>query len=187
MLAGIGLDVPVRPALAQAAEHASLDRSRMVPLVPSMSEPVPTRQTVGDLPRRMVLVVNGSPGATGSADWPALVDDWRRSMAEEAAAAAMEFSFDRHGQAALQQPTAVVTITVNGFNYLSQRRRSLLGVFAGQAALDVRAEIRHWPSGRIVASRHFATNGDHAGVFGAATPRQVREAAHRILTEFRPH
>ena len=140
-----------------------------------------------DPPRRVVLVIDGTTGAVHSADWAAFVDDWRRSMAEEARAAALEFAFERPGQSMPRDPAALVTITVRNFHYLTQRRRSLLGVFAGEADLDVRAEIRDLPSGQLRSARHFVAPPTHSGVFGAATPRQVREVAHQILVAVRAH
>mgnify|MGYP006206573815 FL=1 len=73
---------------------------------------------------------------------------------------------------------------VNDFRYVSQAKRYAVGVFAGNAFLDLDVEFVELPQLKTFANRKFQTSSSAwQGVFSAMTPKQVEAVSKEIMAE----
>jgi len=134
--------------------------------------------------KKINLEIGGSEAMTTSADWQAFVDEWKTSMTAETSAAGIAFTLINGGKPAPSEHSMFIKVTVNDFRYMSQVKRYMLGILAGNAYMDLNVEFVEMPSNKVVDTRKYNTSTKTAqGIFSAATPKQVRAVATDIVNE----
>ena len=133
---------------------------------------------------RIVLSLSAKPSLPAGGDWLAFRDEWQTSMSAATAAAGIGFKFAAAEDAMPAEPATLVKLIVNDFRYVSQSTRYAVGIFAGNAFMDVEAQFVEAPSGRVLGTRKYATSSSAwQGVFSAMTPKQVEAVAQEIVKE----
>lgn len=124
-------------------------------------------------------------GNLGSGEnWDAFLEEWQTSMAAAASEKGLGFTMAKPGQAPVSTPAVLVRMKVNDFRYVSQAKRYGLGVFSGNAHMDVEVEFIELPQGVSRGKRKYQTSSSAwQGVFSAMTPKQVEAVSKEILTE----
>lgn len=142
-------------------------------------------QPIGVAPaaaQRIVLQLRLPPGGSADEDWQAFRDEWQTSMSAAASARGARFQLLKDGESPGAQAGTLLRMQVNSYRYVSQARRSWLGAFSGNAALDVSVEAVELPSGRSAGSRQYSTSSSAwQGVFSAMTPRQVEAVSQDLV------
>jgi len=132
----------------------------------------------------LALLVTGSATMQSSADWPAFVEQWETSMTYAAGQAKTPFVFVKDGAAVPTGTATLVRVTVNDFKYVSQVKRYMLGILAGNAWMDVYAEYFDLPANTPFGAKKFNTSSSAIeGVFSAMTPKQVQAVSDQILKD----
>lgn len=148
---------------------------------PSSSAVVPRAQVPAGA---LALLVTASATMQSSADWPAFVEEWETSMTYAAGQAKTPFVFVKDGTAVPTGTATLVRVTVNDFKYVSQVKRYMLGILAGNAWMDVYAEYFDLPANTPFGAKKFNTSSSTIeGVFSAMTPKQVQAVSDQILKD----
>lgn len=138
--------------------------------------------TTATAPTKLVMTVSGSPAMEASSDWVAFCEEWQTSMTAATAAAKLEFVYAGNKNANLADAATLVQIKVNDFRYVSQAKRYGLGVFTGNAFMDVDVDFTDLPSAQKLGARKFTTSSSAwQGVFAAMTPKQVEAVSAEIV------
>ncbi len=133
---------------------------------------------------RIILYLTAKPALVTGEDWIAFRDEWQTSMTAATGAAGVSFKFAAPEDPKPTEPATIVSLSVNDFRYVSQAKRYAVGVFAGNAYMDVDAQFTESPSGRQLGTRKYATSSSAwQGVFSAMTPKQVEAVAQEIVKE----
>lgn len=136
--------------------------------------------------KTIVLELTGSETMTSSADWPAFLEEWQTSMTEATAATGGDVTFLQGANPLPTDTGTLVRVTVNDFRYMSQVKRYMLGVLAGNAYMDLTVDFFELPSKQLLGSRKFNTSTSGSqGIFSAATPKQVQAVSAEIVREIR--
>ena len=152
---------------ANVSRQAS-DATRIVPSAPAS--------------KRIVLALTGT-SASGP-DWEAFREEWQTSMTTAAQAAGASFKLAGPDEPMQTDPSTLVKMHVNDYRYVSQAKRYAVGVFSGNAYMDVDVEFIEWPSGRSLGTRKYSTSSSAwNGVFSAMTPKQVEAVSQEIVKE----
>ena len=133
--------------------------------------------------KRIHLVITPAPGVETGADWTRLVADWQTSMTAAAYGRGASFALARPGETP-DGAGVLLNMQVNQFRYMSEGTRALVGVFAGNASLDVDVAFVELPQGNTRGKRNYKTSSSAwQGVFSAMTPKQVDAIANEIVAE----
>lgn len=133
---------------------------------------------------RIVLYVTAKPALATGEDWPAFREEWQTSMTTATTAAGLSFKFAAPDEPMPTDPATVITLSVNDYRYVSQAKRYVVGVFSGNAFMDVDAQFTETPSGRLLGARKYATSSSAwQGVFSAMTPKQVEAVSQELVKE----
>ncbi|MEX8518912.1 MAG: DUF4410 domain-containing protein [Leptothrix sp. (in: b-proteobacteria)] len=134
--------------------------------------------------KRIVLTLSGVNGFDSGPNWDAFKEEWQTSMTAATAAAGSSFTLAEHGDAVPTAPATLVKVRVNDFRYVSQAKRYTVGVFAGNAYMDLDVEFLETPSGRTLGMRKYSTSSSAwHGIFSAMTPKQVEAVSQEIVKE----
>jgi hypothetical protein len=118
------------------------------------------------------------------ADWDAFIEEWQTSMTSAVAARGATFTMIKPGEQTPPEAAVLVKLKVNDFKYVSQAKRDTVGMFAGNAFMDVDVEYVDHPKGKALGKRKFQTSSSAwQGVFAAMTPKQVEAVAKEIVLE----
>lgn len=132
--------------------------------------------------KKINLEIGGSEVMTTSSDWQAFVDEWQTSMTKQTSAAGIGFMLIKGAEQIPSEPSTLIKVTVNDFRYMSQVKRYMLGILAGNAYMDLNVEFIEMPSNKVVGTRKYNTSTSTGqGVFSAATPKQVQAVAADIV------
>ena len=134
--------------------------------------------------KTLVLEVTGASGIAAGEDWNALLEEWQTSMTAAASSKGVNFTLAKPGAATPSGPAVLVKMKVNDFKYVSQAKRYAIGIFAGNAFMDLEVEFFELPQMKAFASRKFQTSSSAwQGVFSAMTPKQVEAVSKEIVGE----
>ena len=133
--------------------------------------------------KRIHLAVTPGPGVEAGADWTRLVADWQTSMAASAYGRGASFSLAQPGETP-GGSGVLLRMQVNQFRYMTEGTRALVGVFGGNAHLDVDVTFVELPQGSTGGTRNYkASSSAWQGVLSAMTPKQVDAMAREIIAE----
>jgi hypothetical protein len=133
---------------------------------------------------QIVLLLTAQPTLASGEDWLAFQEEWQTSMVTATGAAGISFNFANSVESKPSGPATIVNVRVNDFRYVSQAKRYGIGVFSGNAFMDVDAQFTESPSGRQLGTRKYATSSSAwEGIFSAMTPKQVEAVAKEIVRE----
>ena len=117
-------------------------------------------------------------------DWDAFIEEWQTSMVAATASKGATFTIAKPGEAPIGDVAVLVRMKVNDFKYVSQARRYAVGIFAGNAFMDIDVEYIEYPQGKSLGKRKFQTSSSAwQGVFSAMTPKQVEAVSKEIVAE----
>lgn len=134
--------------------------------------------------KSFILDVTGVGNISAGEDWNAFLEEWQTSMASAAASKGASFTMAKSSAIAPSGPAVLVKLKVNDFRYVSQAKRYAVGVFTGNAFMDVEAEFFELPQLRSFGTRRFKTSSSAwQGVFSAMTPKQVEAVSKEIVNE----
>ncbi len=134
--------------------------------------------------KRVLLEISAAGNIGSGADWDAFVEEWQTSMTAAAAASGATFTIVKPGTQAPADAAVLVKMKVNDFKYVSQAKRYAVGIFAGNAFMDIEVEYVELPPGKALGKRKFQTSSSAwQGVFSAMTPKQVEAVAKEILSD----
>jgi len=134
--------------------------------------------------KRVLLEISAAGNIGVGADWDAFVEEWQTSMTAAAAANGATFTMLKPGSPAPGDAAALVKMKVNDFKYVSQAKRYAVGIFAGNAFMDVEVEYVELPPGKTLGKRKFQTSSSAwQGIFSAMTPKQVEAVAKEIVAD----
>lgn len=132
--------------------------------------------------KKILMEVSAAPGIATGEDWDAFLDEWRTSMSAAASRQGASFTLAQSGAAPKSEPAVLVNMKVNDFKYVSQAKRYAVGVFSGNAFMDVDIELIEYPLGKSLGVRKFQTSSSAwQGVFSAMTPKQVEAVSNEIV------
>jgi hypothetical protein len=151
----------------------------------SRDVPPSTTATVASAAAKtLVMEVTAASNIAASEDWSALLEEWQTSMTAAASSKGVSFTLAKPGAAAPSGPAVLVKMKVNDFKYVSQAKRYAIGVFAGNAFMDLEVEFLELPQMKSFATRKFQTSSSAwQGVFSAMTPKQVEAVSKEIVGE----
>ncbi len=132
-----------------------------------------------------VLLQMTPPANPGTAeDWRAFRGDWQTSMSAAATPRSTTFQLLNDGETPPSEAGTLLRMKVNSYRYVSQGKRYGLGVFSGNAHMDIDVEFVDLPSGTVVGTRKYSTSSSAwQGVFSAMTPKQVEAVSQEIFKE----
>jgi hypothetical protein len=135
--------------------------------------------------RKVVLsIVPAKPDLAGSNGWQPLLQEWQQSMKWAADNAKIGYAYQESGARAAAEPAVLVTVKVNDFRFVSAGARWGLGVFSGNAYLDIEASFTDLASGRELGTRKYNTSSSAwQGVFAPMTERQLEAINTEIVRE----
>ncbi|MFT3820279.1 MAG: DUF4410 domain-containing protein [Rubrivivax sp.] len=88
------------------------------------------------------------------------------------------------GASQVRDSSVLVQAKVHDFRYVSQAKRYAIGVFTGNASMDIEVDFIEMPSGRPLGTRKYSASSSALhGVFAAMTPKQVEAVAKEIMSE----
>jgi uncharacterized lipoprotein YajG len=129
--------------------------------------------------RQVRIAVRAAPAVQQDANWPAVRDLWQQALADAAQARGLRVATGAG-------PTVQIDVQVNGFRYVATGARWALGVFTGNATMDVTASLTEQPGRRSLGSERYQTSSRAMeGIFSAATPKQIEALAARIVESIR--
>ena len=132
--------------------------------------------------KRVVLEIKGPSGADSGADWDAFKEEWQTSLTAALAAQGATFTFSTSTEPAVSAAAILLKMQVNDYRYVSQAKRYAVGVFSGNASLDIEVEFIEIPSNKRLGKRKYAASSSALqGVFAAMTPKQVEAVAKEIV------
>lgn len=136
--------------------------------------------------KKIALLLTGTETITSSADWPAFSEEWKTSMTDATASSGVGFTLLQGTNPVPTDTGTLVKVTVNDFRYMSQAKRYLVGVLAGNAYMDLTVDFFELPSKKPLGTRKYntSTRGGQ-GIFSAATPKQVEAVSAEIVREVR--
>lgn len=144
----------------------------------------PKKEVSSAAAKMLVLEVSGAPNIATGGDWDALLEEWQTSMSAAAASKGVDFRMVKPGTAVVSGPAVLLKMKVNDFKYVSQAKRYAVGVFAGNAFMDLEVDFVELPQKKTFATRKFQTSSSAwQGVFSAMTPKQVEAVSHDIVGE----
>ena len=133
--------------------------------------------------KRIHLAITPAPGVETGADWTRLVADWQTSMTAAAYGRGASFALARPGETPAGSGV-LLRMQVNQFRYMTEGTRALVGVFGGNASLDVDVTFVELPQGNTRGTRNYKTSSSAwQGVLSAMTPKQVDAIANEIVAE----
>lgn len=134
--------------------------------------------------KKVVLDITGPAGANSGPDWEAFKEEWQTSLTAALAARAAAFELAGASGAAAGTPAVLLKMRVNEYRYVSQAKRYMVGIFSGNASLDIEVEFIEMPGNKSLGKRKYATSSSALqGVFSAMTPKQVEAVAQEIVQE----
>lgn len=140
--------------------------------------------TSATLPTKLVLTVSGTPEMEASSDWSDFCEEWQTSMEEATSSAKLAFAYVSGKERVKSNQGILVQIKVNDYRYVSQAKRYGLGVFTGNAFMDLDVAFVELPSQQKLGARKFSTSSSAwEGVFSAMTPKQVQAVSSEIVNE----
>lgn len=132
--------------------------------------------------RQVRIVVRAAPAVQQDGNWPTVRDLWQQALADAAQARGLRVATG----GAAGGPTVQIDVQVNGFRYVATAARWTLGVFTGNAAMDVTASLSELPARRSLGSERYQTSSRAMeGIFSAASPKQIEALAARIVESIR--
>ena len=136
--------------------------------------------------KQVIAVLSSTAALQAHEDWAAFREEWQTAMSAATAQARMVFTLAADAGLASAEPATLLRIKVKDFRYVSQAKRFAVGVFSGNASMDVEVEFVELPSGRVFGTRNYAlTSSAWQGVFAAMTPKQVQATADQIVAELK--
>jgi hypothetical protein len=121
-----------------------------------------------------------------SEDWQSLLDEWNTSMADATAKVGMKFILAKSETEIPNLTGTLVRVTVNDYRYVSQVKRYMLGIMAGNAFMDLNVEYMELPGRKALGAKRLnTTTSAWQGIFSAATPKQVEAVSAEILRDIR--
>ena len=134
--------------------------------------------------KTLILEVTGPTTIATGEDWNALLEEWQTSMTAAASSKGVSFTLAKPGAITPSGPAVLVKMKVNDFRYVSQAKRYAVGIFAGNAFMDLEVEFLELPQMKTFATRKFQTSSSAwQGVFSAMTPKQVEAVSKEIVGE----
>ena len=132
--------------------------------------------------KRVLLEISAVGNIGSGADWDAFIDEWQTSMTSAVATQGATFTMVKPASQIPTEAAVLVKMKVNDFKYVSQAKRYAVGIFAGNAFMDVDVEFVELPQGKALGKRKFQTSSSAwQGVFSAMTPKQVEAVAKEIV------
>jgi hypothetical protein len=133
---------------------------------------------------RVVLQMTPPPASGNTEDWRAFREEWQTSMSAAAAPRAASFKLLNDGEAPPAEAATLLKMKVNDYRYVSQAKRFAIGVFSGNAFMDIDVEFVELPSGKVLGTRKYGTSSSAwQGVFSAMTPKQVEAVSQEIFKD----
>jgi len=134
--------------------------------------------------KSILLEVSPSDKVTTDDNWEAFLEEWQTSMTAAASNKGASFTLLKAGERPKQDAAVLVKMKVNDFKYVSQAKRYGMGIFSGNAFMDLDVEFLEYPQGKSLGTRKFQTTSSAwQGVFSAMTPKQVEAASKEIVEE----
>lgn len=132
----------------------------------------------------VVAVMSASDDVKARSDWADFIEQWQKSLTSAAEDQAVPFIFANDESSMPASAAVLVRIHVNDFKYVSQVKRYMLGVMAGNATMDVDAKYIALPANKPLGAKNFNTSSSGwEGVFSAMTPKQVETVSNMIVKE----
>jgi len=134
--------------------------------------------------KKVVLSVVSSSEMMASNGWADLLQEWQNSMLWAAGNAKIDYSFQAGASRPAAEPAIWVQIKVNDFRFVATAKRWGLGVFTGNAFIDVDVSFTDLQAGRDLGTRKYTSSSSALhGVFAAMTERQLEVISTEIVKE----
>ncbi|HMN80142.1 MAG TPA: hypothetical protein PKA20_09445 [Burkholderiaceae bacterium] len=144
----------------------------------------PLPRPAGEAGRNVAMSLTRGESAQPAEDWAAFKEEWQTSMTAASSAAGARFSLLPDGSSTFAGPGVLLKTKVNDFRYVSQAKRYGLGVFTGNAHMDIEVEFVEQPGGRVLGKRQYSTTSSGGqGIFSAMSPKQVEAVSKQIVGE----
>lgn len=144
----------------------------------------PIVKPTGAAARNLAMSLTRGESVQSAEDWAAFKEEWQTSMTAACSAAGARFSLLPDGTSASAGAGVLLKTKVRDFRYVSQAKRYGLGVFAGNAHMDIEVEFVEMPGGRVLGRRQYSTTSSGGqGIFSAMTPKQVEAVSKEIVGE----
>lgn len=134
--------------------------------------------------KSFILEISGVGNIGTGEDWTAFLEEWQTAMTSAATNKGARFTMAKSSEAPPNGPAVLLKMKVNDFKFVSQAKRYAVGIFAGNAFMDVEVEFFELPQLRSLGTRRFKTaSSAWQGVFSAMTPKQVEAVVKEIVDE----
>jgi hypothetical protein len=134
--------------------------------------------------KKLVMEVTGKTEWASDAKWGYLRDEWQNSMAWAANNAKIGYAYKAEGTAPASDAATLVKIKVNDFRFVSTAARWTVGVFSGNAFIDVDVSFVDLASGRELGSRKYGSSSSFIqGVAAPMTERQLEAICTEIVKD----
>lgn len=132
----------------------------------------------------VVAIMSANDDVKARSDWSDFLEQWQKSLTNAAEDQAVSFIFANDESSMPANAAVLVRIHVNDFKYVSQVKRYMLGVMAGNATMDVDAKYISLPANEPFGAKNFNTSSSGwEGIFSAMTPKQVEAVSNMIVKE----
>ena len=134
--------------------------------------------------KNLYLEVSAPTGTYSLDDWNALLEEWSTSMGAMTTEKGINFKMVKTADLDSSTNGVLIKMKVNDFRYVSQVKRYAVGIFSGNAYLDLDVEFIELPTMKRIASRKYQTSSSAwQGVFSPMTPKQVQAVSKEIVSE----
>lgn len=144
----------------------------------------PARIAVPAGTRNLHVMLVPGPKLQRDENWAALREEWITSLTAASGPQKITGLLVDAEPAAVPEGTVLARVLVNDYRYVSQAKRYGLGIFSGNAFLDLDIEFFAPPGKQPIGTRKFSTSSSAwQGVFSAMTPKQVEAVVGEIVRE----
>jgi uncharacterized lipoprotein YajG len=134
--------------------------------------------------KNVVLAMTGPSGSNSGANWEAFKEEWQTSLTAALSSQGAKFAFSSATYPSAGTPAVLLKMQVNEYRYVSQAKRYAVGIFSGNASLDIEVEFIELPSNKSLTKRKYsASSSALQGAFSAMTPKQVEAVSKEIVQE----
>lgn len=132
--------------------------------------------------KTILLKVDAPSKLKADENWLAFLEEWETSMTAITSESQTSFKMLKGDEILPSDPAALVKIWVNDFKYVSQVKRYMIGILAGNASMNIDVEYFEMPGLKPLGQINFNTTSSAGqGVFSAMTPKQVNAVSIEIV------
>jgi hypothetical protein len=140
--------------------------------------------SIPEATKALEVVLVPAPQLQTGDDWTAFREEWQTGLASASAQQNFQATLLKKEPDAVAASSVLARVKVNDYRYVSQAKRYSIGIFSGNAFMDLDVEFLAPPGKRLIGSRKFTTSSSAwQGVFSAMTPKQVEAVTAELVRD----